>query len=115
MILTRLSPELAVSPQLYASDLESVLAGGFRTIVDNRPDGEESGQPTASELAAEARRLGLAFSYIPIIPGRMADADARAFAEALAASDGPVLAFCRTGARSTNLWKRACELARLVD
>ena len=115
MIITRLSPELAVSPQLYASDLESVRGSDFSTIVDNRPDGEEVGQPTASELAAEARRLGLAFIHIPIVPGRMEDADARALAEALAASDGPVLAFCRTGARSTNLWKRACELASLAD
>ena len=115
MIVTRLSPDLSVAPQLHTSDLENVLAAGFGTIIDNRPDGEEAGQPTASELAEEARRLGLAFIHIPIIPGRMEDADARAFAEALAASDGPVLAFCRTGARSTDLWKRARELARLVD
>jgi len=115
MIVTRLSPDLSVSPQLYASDLESMLAAGFGMIIDNRPDGEEAGQPTAAELAAEARRLGLAFIHIPIVPGRMEDADARALAEALAASDGPVLAFCRTGARSTNLWKRSRELASRAD
>lgn len=111
MIVTRLAPNLSVAPQLRASDLESMLARGYRTIVNNRPDGEEAGQPASSALAAEAKRLGLTYVHIPIEPGRMGDADARAFAETLAASKGPVLAFCRTGTRSTNLWKRACELA----
>lgn len=103
MEVTRLSPALAVSPQLLPEDLPAAAAAGFRGIVNNRPDGEEPGQPRSAEIEAEARRLGLAYAHIPIVPGRMTEADAARFAQALRQADGPVLAFCRTGNRSAAL------------
>ena len=103
MDVKSLAPGLWVSPQLRPEDLPT-LAGRFRAIVNNRPDHEEPGQPESAELEAEARRLGLAYRHIPVTPGQLSDDAAAAFREALAESAGPVLAFCRTGTRSTMLW-----------
>lgn len=105
MEITALSPNLAVSPQLYPVDLRPLKEAGYRAVINNRPDGEEVGQPTSTELRHAAADLGLAYRHIPIIPGQFTEADARAFAEAIAEASGPVLAFCRTGSRSTKLWE----------
>lgn len=111
MKFTALDPRFSVSPQLRPDELALVLKAGFRTIVNNRPDGEEAGQPTSDQLRSEARRLGIDYVHIPIMPGRMTDADVRALNQLLAGAKGRVLGFCRTGARSTRLWERSRELA----
>lgn len=80
------------------------LAPRFRTIINNRPDAEEPGQPSSAEIEAEARRLGLDYVHIPVVPGKISDEQAAAFGEAIARRKGPFLAFCRTGTRSTMLW-----------
>jgi sulfide:quinone oxidoreductase len=110
MIITPLDPNLSVSPQLRLEDLAQLRAAGFRCVVNNRPDREAPGQPTSAQLAGEAARLGLDYHYIPVVPGLVKDADALAFAKLVAGAEGPVLAFCRSGARSTSLWKRGREL-----
>jgi len=111
MKITRLAPAFSVSDQLQPEDLPRVREVGYRAIVNNRPDGEEDGQPTDAQLRAAAHKLGLSYTYIPIVPGQMSDKDALALRDAAAGAAGPVLAFCRTGARSTSLWKRSVELA----
>ena len=109
MTITRLDPAFSVSPQIGPEDLADIRAAGFRCVINNRPDGEEPGQPRSSEIEAEAKRLGLFYRHIPIVPGRMSEADALAVAEAARAADGPVLAFCRSGTRSAQVW----ELGRM--
>lgn len=110
MTPTWLIPALAVSPQIQVADLPEIKAQGFRAIINNRPDGEAPGQPTSDALEAEALRLGLDYTYLPIVPGEMTDHDVVEFARAVHAADGPVLAFCRTGHRSTRLWERARDI-----
>ena len=110
MKITRLDPLFSVAPQISPDDLTLLDQAGFRAVVNNRPDGEEAGQPSDGDLRREAHRLGLQYFHIPIVPGHMTDDDARALAEAIDQAGGPVLAFCRTGTRSTNLWKRSREL-----
>ena len=102
-----LNPKLAVRPQVHPHEIERIAADGFRAIVNNRPDGEAPGQPSSEQLEVEAMRHGLAYWYIPVVPGEATEADARAFARALDEADGPVLAFCRTGNRSTQLARMA--------
>ena len=80
------------------------LAPNFRTIINNRPDAEEPGQPTSAEIEAEATRLGLDYLHLPVVPGKITDGQAESFGEAIARRKGPVLAFCRTGTRSATLW-----------
>ena len=80
------------------------LAARFRTIVNNRPDAEEPGQPSSSEIAEAAQRLGLEYVHIPVVPGQLTDDQVAAFAKVLADKPGPVLAYCRSGARAASLW-----------
>lgn len=112
MQITPLSPTVSVSPQLLAGDLDEVVRQGFLMVVNNRPDGEEPGQPRSAELEAAARRLGLAYRHIPVVPGGLTAREAADFADACRAAGGPVLAFCRTGARSAKLWSAADVLSR---
>ncbi|WP_018718989.1 TIGR01244 family sulfur transferase [Arhodomonas aquaeolei] len=99
-----LSPFYAVTTQLRASDLGALAAEGVQTVINNRPDGESGDQPAGAELAAAAERLGIAYHYVPVVSGQITDDDVRAFATILANARGPVVAFCRTGSRSTSLW-----------
>ena len=98
-----LADDLSVSAFLPPQRLAE-LHGRFKTIINNRPDAEEPGQPTSAEIEAEARRLGLAYVHLPVIAGQISDEQVRSFAEALAEHQGPALAFCGTGRRSTMLW-----------
>lgn len=102
---TQLSPQLSVRPQVLPEEIASLAEAGFKGIINNRPNGEAPDQPTSDEIEAEAKRRGLAYWHIPVIPGQATQDDARAFAQALREADGPVVAFCRTGNRSTGLFK----------
>ncbi|HEX8224688.1 MAG TPA: TIGR01244 family sulfur transferase [Allosphingosinicella sp.] len=90
--------------QLTVADLDEAAASGIRLIVNNRPDGEEPGQPASAEIEAAARAAGLDYRQIPI-SGGFPPERIEAMAEAL--EHGPVLLFCRSGTRSTFLWAMA--------
>ena len=95
---------LSVSPQLEAADLAALAALGFRSVINNRPDHEEPNQPLSASLKDAAAEAGLAYRELPVVSGQVTDEQAAAFGEVLEQSPGPVLAFCRTGTRSTTLW-----------
>ena len=104
-----LAPGVWVSPQVAPQALASAAASGVRRVINNRPDGEEPGQPTSADMKAAARALGLDYRWIPVVglPGR---AEVEAVAGAL--GDGaPTLLFCRSGMRSAAVWAMACRLA----
>lgn len=105
MNMTQLSPTLSVRPQVLPEEVAQLAAAGFKGIINNLPDGEGPDQPSSSELEAAAKRHGLAYWHIPVVPGQATEEQARAFAAALRGANGPVVAFCRTGNRSTGLWK----------
>lgn len=104
MELKTLTHDLAVAAQVHAADLHEIANAGFRTVICNRPDGEANDQPVFAELAAAARGLGLALHYLPAESGKVTDEQGRAFGALMDASPKPVLAFCRTGMRSTTMW-----------
>ncbi|HEX2764549.1 MAG TPA: TIGR01244 family sulfur transferase [Allosphingosinicella sp.] len=97
-----------VSPQIGSEGVAAAAAAGVRTIVNNRPDGEEPGQPGSAEIEAAAAAAGLAYRHIPVAGAFPADKVA-AMVDAL--RKGPVLAFCKSGTRSTYIW----ALARAAD
>lgn len=99
----RLADELAVCAFVPPEKLAK-LAPEFRTIINNRPDAEEPGQPSSAEIESEARRLGLDYVHIPVMPGQFSDKQVAAFGKAIAGRQGPVLAFCKTGRRAATLW-----------
>ncbi|MXQ10638.1 TIGR01244 family sulfur transferase [Microvirga makkahensis] len=109
MKAVRLTPNLSVAPQLTEQDLEELAAAGFRTIINNRPDGEAPDQPLSEELAAAAKRLGLDYRHIPVVPGQLSNDQVEAFRAAVTEGRKPSLAFCRTGTRSTTLWALAAS------
>ena len=98
---------LSVSPQITAEDVRTARDHGFRAIICNRPDGEGMDQPNFEEIETEAEALGLEARYLPIVAGKVQDADAAAFGKLLEELPGPVLAYCRTGTRSATLWSLA--------
>ncbi len=102
--LERLTPFLSVSPQIEAGDIGVLAAQGYRAIICNRPDGEDGNQPPSDRIRAACALHGLEFVYMPVISGGMNDDDVTAFAAATARLTCPVLAYCRTGTRSTTLW-----------
>lgn len=104
MEIKPLTTELSVSEQIMPTDMQGIKDAGFRAVICNRPDGEGADQPTFEEITKAAEKVGLATSYIPIVAGKVSDDDAEAFDKALTELPGPVLAYCRTGTRSTTLW-----------
>ncbi|MCX7514161.1 TIGR01244 family sulfur transferase [Frateuria sp. STR12] len=113
MQIRKLTANISVSPQILPGELADLATAGFRSVINNRPDGEADDQPTSAEMADAALAHGLAYRHIPVVPGQyqpdMIDAMARAIDELPA----PMLAFCRTGTRSTSLW--ALQAARAAD
>jgi uncharacterized protein (TIGR01244 family) len=102
--MKRLDERTFVSGQIAAEDVARAAAAGIRIIVNNRPDGEEPGQPASWEIEAAARAAELGYRWIPVAGG-LAVEQIDEMAEALA--EGPALIFCRSGTRSTYLWALA--------
>ncbi|KUF09467.1 bifunctional protein tyrosine phosphatase family protein/NAD(P)/FAD-dependent oxidoreductase [Pseudoponticoccus marisrubri] len=113
MEFRKITDDITVSPQITAGDIPAIAEAGFRAIICNRPDGEGVDQPGFDEIAEAARAAGLETRYLPVDSGKVTDAAAADFGQAMRALPGPVLAYCRTGTRSATLWSlsRAADLA----
>ncbi|SAI73280.1 Uncharacterized protein conserved in bacteria [Bordetella ansorpii] len=106
-----LSPDFAVAPQLTPEDMADVAAAGYKSVIINRPDHEGGAdQPTAAEVSKAAQALGLRVEYQPVVSGSMTMDDVVRFAELLRELPGPVLAYCRSGTRCTNLYANAQQI-----
>ena len=104
MALTAISLKLSVSPQPSIEDIGSLRDRGFTALVNNRPNGDEPGQPGSDAERDEARRHGMSYAYIPVTLDKITEADVRAFQWALDEAPGPVFAHCKSGTRSLNLY-----------
>ena len=104
MEIKALTPHLSVSPQILVVDMQNVAEAGFKAIICNRPDGEAPDQPSFKEIEAAANQFGLQAQYLPVETGKVSDADGKTFGERLSTLPGPVLAYCRSGMRSTTMW-----------
>lgn len=107
MNIKQLTENISVSAQIKHSDMVDLAKLGFRTVINNRPDREVPFQPRSKTLAARAKKAGITYLYLPVISGGITQKDVDDFMALLAKAQGPVLAFCRTGTRSANLWARA--------
>ncbi len=113
--ITFITPDFAVTSALGPEDFAAVAGLGFRTVISNRPDGEEPGQPSGAECAACASRHGLGYRHIPATSlDLFTDSVVAAMAQALAESDGPTLAHCKSGQRSAIVWAAARARTRPV-
>lgn len=102
--LTHITPDFAISPQITAAQLAELKAAGFTTVICNRPDNEDAGQPTFAEIEAAAKAAGLEARHIPIKPGQATETDIDDFHAAITTAKGKVLAYCRTGGRAQSLF-----------
>lgn len=109
MDIRKIDDDYSVSGQIVPADIAEIKAAGYRSIICNRPDDEQPGQPTAQEIAVAAAAADLIFRHVPFVGGQMTDDDVRKMAEALDEIPGPVFAFCRSGARSTNIYAAVKE------
>lgn len=95
------------SPQIGLPEIALASAMGVTLIVNNRPEDEEPGQIPGPEIEAAAQAAGIAYVAIPITHAGFSEPQVRAMADALEGADGPILAYCRSGTRSTLLWALA--------
>jgi len=104
MEIRRLSDDFAVSPQITVEDLPAIWEAGYRTLISNRPDGEETGQTDFARIEEAARKIGFEVFHIPAVSGRAAMPHAIQTRKALENAPKPVFAYCRTGTRCTVIW-----------
>jgi uncharacterized protein (TIGR01244 family) len=99
-MIRQLDEKAMVSGQIAPHEVAGLAESGVTKLVNNRPDGEEEGQPLAGEIEAAAAEAGIPYRFVPIIRG-IGPADIEAMQDALReAGDGKLLAFCRSGTRS---------------
>jgi uncharacterized protein (TIGR01244 family) len=103
----QINEDYAVGGQITTAQVAEIKAAGFKSVICNRPDGEQPGQPTAKEIGAAVEAAGLTFRHIPVVSGQITGDDVERTAEALEELEGPVFAYCRSGSRSTNLFTMA--------
>jgi len=106
-MIRKVDDSISVAPQISVEDVAAIKAAGFTGIVNNRPDDEEAGQIPGDAIREAAEAAGLSYTAIPITHAGFSYPQIAAMADVLAAADGPVLAFCRSGTRSCNLWALA--------
>jgi uncharacterized protein (TIGR01244 family) len=102
--LAELAPGVSAAGALGRSDIEALAEAGVRTIINNRPDGEDQGQLPAAAARRIAEGLGIAYHHIPVTGPSLSRADVEQFSAVLASAQTPIVAHCRSGTRSTLLW-----------
>ena len=110
MKATVVDQDFAVAPQITAADIADMARDGVRTLINNRPDGEEPAQLSAAEAQAEAKKHGMSYLFIPVTTPSITAADVDATAKAIKTAPRPIVAHCRSGTRSYLLWAAAQAL-----
>jgi sulfide:quinone oxidoreductase len=105
---TEIDANFSISPQIDVEDLTKIKAAGFKSVICNRPDNEDGGAHADHNfLESEARKLGLEFAYLPVIPGQINDGHVAQFKTLIDELPGPVLGYCRMGMRAKTLYERS--------
>ncbi|MFW3613787.1 TIGR01244 family sulfur transferase [Billgrantia antri] len=104
MDIKPLDDRLSVMAQPTEEDLERLAERGYRTVISNRPRGEDDAQPDPERLRTKAEALGMSWKEVPVKPREYSQQDIDSFARALDDASSPVVGFCRTGMRVAHLW-----------
>ncbi|MEY4676312.1 MAG: hypothetical protein RLZZ470_819 [Pseudomonadota bacterium] len=105
MQVTKHTDGFATAPQLAPEHMAAIAAHGFKTVINNRPDMEGGpDQPSSATMQAAAEAAGLTYHYLPVVSGAITPDQVAQMADLVKNGPEPVLAFCRSGARSTQLW-----------
>jgi uncharacterized protein (TIGR01244 family) len=106
----KLDDGVSVSPQISTDDVRMIAAQGFKSIICNRPDGESEDQTPYAVIEAAALETGLPIRHVPVVSGAITDDNVRGMKAALAELPKPIYAYCRSGARCTNLYMLVQQL-----
>src|SRR5436853_7302898 len=99
-----LAPGTSAAGRLDQNDIAALADAGVKTIINNRPDGEDPGQLDAAAARRLAVARGIAYHHIPVTAASLSRADVDAFAGVLSSAPQPIVVHCRSGTRSTLLW-----------
>lgn len=111
MNIVKLSEIFGVAAQIQPHHVAEIAARGYKVLINNRPDEEESDQPTDAQIAAAAIAAGLEYYHLPVTAGDFPGPGFEQMCDLLDDPANPVLAFCRTGTRCSNLWVASREAA----
>ena len=110
MKVTNITDHFSTSSQILVSDVKPLADLGFQTIINNRPDLEGGpNQPLSADIEKEARKLGLTYVALPVTSANITKEIVRKFADVLASSPAPILAFCNSGNRSKTLFQLSLQ------
>ncbi len=104
MDLRAITDSYSVAPQLEPADMATLAASGVTTVICNRPDGENPPPLQAAEMQAAAEAAGLAFVFNPVVGGQLTMDNVDEQRDAIDGAEGPVVAYCASGNRSTVVW-----------
>lgn len=107
-----ITPEFSAAPQIDVADVPAIAEAGYKTLICNRPDGEAADQCACGDVAQAAKAAGLAFHVVPFA-GAITPDTLAAFDTVMDTAETPILAYCRSGTRSTTIW--ALSMARSTD
>ncbi|TNE64289.1 MAG: TIGR01244 family phosphatase [Alphaproteobacteria bacterium] len=111
----KVTDQVSVAPQIGKTDIDAAADAGVELIINNRPDGEEMGQPEGDELATYAATRGIKWASIPVVGGQLTFEAIESMAYALKSTEGPILAYCRSGTRSCTLWGLATAMDKGME
>ena len=98
--------------QIEVSQLAEIMQQGYKSVINNRPDGEGGpSQPKNADIQTVAQKLGLSYAYLPVVSGSLTQEQVIEMSRLLKTLPSPILAFCRSGARSTNLYQLALQVS----
>lgn len=103
MSIKKIDDRFATTGQIRTQDIAQLAGDGYIAIVCARPDNEEPGQPAFAEIADEAAKHGIKAVHVPVA-GAPTPEQVDRFKETMATMEGPVLGYCRSGARSAALY-----------
>jgi uncharacterized protein (TIGR01244 family) len=107
MDIRQINDEYSVSGQITVEELDEVKAMGFKSIVCNRPDEEEPGQPHFADIETRAKELGIEIRHIPVGRMGLTPEGVTEMVDAVEDLPKPMLGYCRSGARSTAIYDQA--------
>lgn len=103
----KLTHDIYAAPQIGLAEIAEAGALGVTLVINNRPEDESDDQTPGAEIEAAARAAGMDYAAIPVTHSGFSEPQVKAMAEALESAEGAVLAYCRSGTRSTLLWALA--------
>ncbi len=109
--MQQIAPDFCVAPQLEPSAMAEAAAAGFKSVINNRPDMEGGpDQPLSADVEAAARAAGLEYRHLPVNGAYQSPEEIAAMRALVDSLPKPILAFCRSGARSTRIYAAATQL-----